>query len=114
MTMPTDLSQVIQQTPMVDTHEHMRKETEYVEQGPDLLQSIFQNYLPSDLMVAGASQEGMAALMDANNPDLRARFTGIKRRGSWCATPAMAKPRASSPSYVTTLMKLLAIRSKVR
>jgi len=76
--MATDLSQFIQQTPMVDTHEHMRKETEYVEQGPDLLQSIFQNYLPSDLMVAGASQEGMNALMDANNPDLRARFTGIQ------------------------------------
>ena len=55
--MPTDLAQFIQQMPMVDSHEHMRKENEYLEQGPDLLQALFQNYVPADLTVAGASQE---------------------------------------------------------
>jgi uncharacterized protein len=77
--MTTDLARFIQATPLVDSHEHMRKEHEYLEQGPDILQSIFQNYLPADLMVAGASQEAMNALMDAGNPDLRARFGGIQK-----------------------------------
>src|SRR3954468_18119960 len=77
--MPSDLAQFIQQTPMVDSHEHMRKENEYLEQGPDLLQSLFQNYVPADLIVAGADPKAVEALMDANNPDLKARFSGVQK-----------------------------------
>jgi predicted TIM-barrel fold metal-dependent hydrolase len=76
--MATDLSLHIQATRMVDTHEHMRKETEYVEAGPDILQSLFQNYVSADLIVAGASQSAVEALLDATNPDLRARFVGVQ------------------------------------
>lgn len=77
--MPTDLAQHIQTTPMVDTHEHLRKEAEYVDAGPDILQSLFQNYVPADLVVAGASQSAVDALLDAGNPDLRARFAGVRQ-----------------------------------
>jgi hypothetical protein len=79
--MPTDLALHIQNTPLCDTHEHLRKEHEYVEQGPDLLQNLFANYIPADLRVAGASQAALDALLDANNPDLRARFQGV--RAAW-------------------------------
>jgi predicted TIM-barrel fold metal-dependent hydrolase len=81
--MTTDLSQHIQQTPMVDTHEHLRKEDEYVERGPDILQSLFQNYVPADLVVAGASQPAVDALLDGSNPDVRARFSGVQK--AWAA-----------------------------
>jgi hypothetical protein len=81
--MATDLSLHIQATRMVDTHEHLRKEAEYVEQGPDILQSLFQNYVAADLVVAGASQQAVDALLDGSNPDLRARFAGVEQ--AWAA-----------------------------
>ena len=82
--MTTDLAQHIQQTSMVDTHEHLRKEADYVEAGgPDILQSLFQNYVGADLVVAGASQAAVDTLLDGNNPDLRARFLGVQ--SAWAA-----------------------------
>jgi predicted TIM-barrel fold metal-dependent hydrolase len=77
--MTTDLSLHIQETPLVDSHEHLRKEADYVEKGPDILQSLFQNYVSADLVVAGASTQAVETLLDANNPDLRARFLGVQR-----------------------------------
>jgi len=74
----TELARHIQETPLVDTHEHLRKEPEWVESGPDILQDLFGNYVPADLMVAGASSEAMKRLMDASDPDLRGRFAGIR------------------------------------
>jgi hypothetical protein len=77
--MATDLSLHIQATSLSDTHEHLRKETEYVETGPDILQSLFQNYVPADLVVAGASQQAVDALLDGSSPDLRARFANVQK-----------------------------------
>src|SRR5579859_1697582 len=75
--MPTELAQHIARTPFSDTHEHLRKEVDYVERGPDILQSLFDNYVQSDLIVAGAAPQALAALLDATNPDVRARFAGV-------------------------------------
>jgi hypothetical protein len=77
--MPTQLALHIQQTALCDTHEHLRSEKAYVEEGPDLLQNLFGNYVPADLVVAGASQAAVDALLDAGNPDLRARFAGVRQ-----------------------------------
>ena len=80
--MSTDLRQHIQQTPLCDTHEHLRKETEWVENGPaDVLQDLFTNYVPADLVSAGATQEAMTHLQDSSDGDLGARFDGI--RDAW-------------------------------
>lgn len=76
--MPTDLAHHIQTTPLCDSHEHLRKEQEYVENGPDLLQNIFNSYLPADLVVAGATQAAVDTLFDSKNPDVRARFNGVR------------------------------------
>src|SRR5258706_14378889 len=76
--MPTQLAEHIQNTTLCDTHEHLRKESEFVERGPDILQSLFENYVTTDLGVAGAPGAAVAALLDGKNPDIRARFNGIR------------------------------------
>ena len=82
--MPTDLAHHIEATPLVDTHEHLRKEPDWLEDGPDILQDLFGNYVPADLNTAGASPDAMQRLMDASNPDIAGRFKGIQE--AWEAT----------------------------
>ena len=82
--MPTDLAHHIQGTALVDTHEHMRKEPDWLENGPDILQDLFGNYVPADLNTAGATPEAMKRLMDASDPDIAGRFEGV--REAWEAT----------------------------
>lgn len=79
----TDLTHHIQTIRLVDTHEHMRRENDWVENGPDILQDLFGNYVPADLHTAGASSEAMRNLMDASQ-DVADRFDGI--RDAWEAT----------------------------
>ncbi|MBS13990.1 MAG: hypothetical protein CME19_20640 [Gemmatimonadetes bacterium] len=76
----TDLAAHIEQQPLVDTHEHLRKEPEWVENGPDILQDLFGNYVPADLKTAGASPEAMRDLMDPAK-EIGPRFEGI--RSAW-------------------------------
>ncbi len=65
----TDLAHHIRQTPLCDTHEHLKKESEWVEKGPDVLQDLFGNYVLADLKTAGASPDALKRLMDASGPD---------------------------------------------
>ncbi|MCS6859030.1 MAG: amidohydrolase [Abditibacteriales bacterium] len=74
----TDLAHHIQATALMDTHEHLFKEHEYVENGPDVLNDLFNNYVMADLAVAGASSEALRRLLDANDPDVSGRFQGIR------------------------------------
>ena len=53
--MSTDLAHHIQGTPLVDTHEHLDREPVWLNEGPDILQDLFGNYVPADLNTAGAS-----------------------------------------------------------
>jgi predicted TIM-barrel fold metal-dependent hydrolase len=80
----TDLSQHIQETTLMDTHEHLRKEAEYTENGPDVLHDLFGNYVQADLIVAGATQEAVAKLLDSRNPDIEARWAGISAAWQHC------------------------------
>lgn len=77
--MPTDLSQHIQDTPLIDSHEHLRFEDQWVNNGPDILQDLFGNYVTADLSVAGASEEDIKILFDASNPNLSERFERIRK-----------------------------------
>ncbi len=81
MSSQTDIAAVIQQTPLVDTHEHMRFEEAYLDERPDILCQLFQNYVHADLFVAGASQEAIDSLFDTSGPDVAARFAPIQE--SW-------------------------------
>ena len=81
--MASDLQQFIDETPLCDTHEHLASEANYLANGPDLLQSLFDNYVIADLVVAGTPDSAIRTLLDKSNPDLRARFNGIAR--TWAA-----------------------------
>ena len=41
--MPTDLARHIEETPLCDTHEHLRREPDWVDDGPDILRDLFEN-----------------------------------------------------------------------
>lgn len=77
--MATDLAQHIQSTPLVDTHEHLRKEPDWVDDGPvDVLCDLFSNYVPADLRSAGADPAAIAALTDATAGSPAQRFAAIE------------------------------------
>src|SRR5215207_8714065 len=62
---------------MIDTHEHLNKDHDLTQAGPDILQDLFDNYVRADLVVAGATEAAVERLVDAADPDLRARFAGV-------------------------------------
>jgi uncharacterized protein len=76
-----DLAEHIRSLRMIDTHEHLDKEAEYTDDGHDILQDLFENYIQADLVVAGATEEAVKRLFDASDPDLRGRFAGV--RAAW-------------------------------
>jgi hypothetical protein len=80
----TDLAEHIQQIKLIDTHEHLHKEQEYVENGPDVLADLFDNYVLADLITAGATQQAVNTLTDTKNPDIVARWNGIKDAWAHC------------------------------
>ena len=82
--MMTDLARHIQETPLVDTHEHLRREPEWLHDGPDILQDLFDNYVSADLRTAGASPDAVQRLLDASDPDIAGRFRGVEE--AWQAT----------------------------
>src|SRR5579864_545119 len=75
----TDLAFHIQSTPLCDTHEHLRSEEEWVNDGPDILTDLFGNYVQADLVTAGATPEAIQRLMDSSNPDIPGRFEGVRK-----------------------------------
>lgn len=82
--MASDLANHIQKTPVADTHEHLRKEAEWVEQGPpDVLADLFSLYAGPDLITAGADPQSVQQLIEPGDLDIESRFTAIEP--SWCA-----------------------------
>ena len=55
-----DLQAHIEATPLADSHEHLKPEATYVDAGPDVLASLFDNYIFADLAVAGAAPGAVA------------------------------------------------------
>jgi hypothetical protein len=84
MKTPTDLAYHIQTAPLASTHDHLATESDYVEHGPDVLQDLFQNYVTTDLTVAGASPQALNRLLNASDPDLGGRFRDIEEAWSRC------------------------------
>ena len=80
----TALAEHIQHTWLCDTHEHLRTERVYLEQGPDVLVDLFGNYVSADLISAGASQEAVAALLDSSNADVEQRWRGVRAAWQHC------------------------------
>ena len=78
------------QLPLVDTHEHLRPETERVQVAADPLTILFQHYSATDLQTAGLSRRDLEFVRDPGSPLLEcwaaaepfwqeARLTGYGR-----------------------------------
>lgn len=80
----TDLEHVIQHTPIIDTHEHLRSQRQWVEEGPDVLGAILSHYLSGDLRNAGASQQAIEFARDHKGRDVPQRVDAI--RAAWDLT----------------------------
>ncbi len=76
--MLSNLYNHIQETPLIDTHEHLASEDEHVNDSPDVLQTLIDFYPTSDLHSAGASHKAIETALDSKNPDIEARWNGIK------------------------------------
>ncbi len=79
-----DLAEHIRSLRMIDTHEHLNKEHDFIQDGPDILHDLFGNYVEADLIVAGATEASVDRLLDGSDPDLRARFAGVRTAWERC------------------------------
>ena len=79
-----DLRQHIEEVRLIDTHEHLEKESSYVEGGPDLLHVLFGHYIRADLVCAGATEEAVARLVDSADSDLEKRFAPVQDAWKRC------------------------------
>lgn len=82
--MSTNLARHIAETPLIDTHEHLHKEDDYINNGPDVLADLFGMYIGDELIVAGASYDNVVRLLDSNNGDIEARWSGIEAAWQLC------------------------------
>ncbi len=77
--MPTDLADFVNSTTVIDTHEHMTKEPDWVKIGPrDVLEDLFRNYVTADLITAGASPAAVRRLLDGGDPDVEGRWSNVE------------------------------------
>ncbi|MAE59815.1 MAG: hypothetical protein CMJ49_00505 [Planctomycetaceae bacterium] len=79
----TQLEQFIQDTAIVNTHEHLVKEDAWTaagqaQTGPDIVSELFSGYLSSDLLTAGATPEAVEAATTPTGIDIAKRFEGIR------------------------------------
>jgi len=94
----TDLEAEINTVELVDTHEHLLSDdqwsgdnsklveasrqsnpnSEWSDVTPDILQDLFLNYAPSDLEVAGATEDAIKRLYNPSAGDIESRFSGIR------------------------------------
>jgi hypothetical protein len=76
---PVDLEAAIAEIRLVDTHEHLVSEEEWVERGPDILQDLFhESYAAADLLTAGASRGAVADLLDPSAGRVEDRFAAVE------------------------------------
>jgi len=78
--MTTQLADFIANAPVIDTHEHMRFEHDWLENGPhDVLADLFANYVSADLAIGGASLDAIKRLSDREDHDVEGRWSGIEK-----------------------------------
>jgi len=78
--MASDLESCIAQAKVIDTHEHMRFEDQWVDEGPtDVLADLFHNYVTADLASAGAAPEAVRRVVEPGvDDDVEGRWAGIE------------------------------------
>lgn len=79
-----DLQQYIAQHLLIDTHEHLASEENFVENGPDILQDLFAMYIGNDLISAGAPFEAVRQAIHEPDIEVEVRWNGIKTAWEVC------------------------------
>lgn len=74
----SDLVHCILETPLCDTHEHLRRHHEYRTRAPDILGALFDNYVLADLVVAGADDTDAGNLTRAEAGTVADRFRAVE------------------------------------
>ena len=90
----TDLEAFVASSPLCSTHEHTDFETSFASRSADVLSNVFDNYVLSDLVTAGASRKAVESLVDHSNPDLKSRFSSVK--DAWSVTRNTGYGRAAA------------------
>ncbi len=80
----TDLQAFIQESPMIDSHEHLRTERDWLTERPDVLRCLFDNYVLADLRTAGASLAQLDKLIDPKAGSVAERFKPIEPYWRFC------------------------------
>jgi hypothetical protein len=80
----TNLESFVTAQPLCDTHEHLAREADYCKWSPDVLADLFGYYTCNDLVAAGATDEAMKRVLDSSDPDVPARFAGIREAWERC------------------------------
>jgi predicted TIM-barrel fold metal-dependent hydrolase len=73
----SDLERAIFETPLCDTHEHLRYESVWNSEKADVLSDLLSNYVTADLKSAGATDEATQRALDAKDPDIEKRLSGV-------------------------------------
>lgn len=80
----TDLASFVQSSPMIDTHEHLLPERQYVDDGPDVLRHIFDSYVVHDLACAGATEEQIKTLLYRRSQSPAERLAAVAAAWKRC------------------------------
>jgi predicted TIM-barrel fold metal-dependent hydrolase len=76
--MTTDLAHCVNDLRVIDTHEHMYTERQWLDEGPrDVLADLFFNYAQSDLVNAAASPHAVTQAIEGPPGDIESRWAGI-------------------------------------
>ncbi|MEZ6192015.1 MAG: amidohydrolase family protein [Phycisphaerales bacterium] len=73
----TDLAAFIATSPLIDSHEHLRTEHDWLSERPDVLRCLFDNYVLADLRTAGATLNQVDKLIDPKAGSVAERFNPI-------------------------------------
>ena len=76
--MNQELQEFVNQIEICDTHEHLWKQEKWENDKPDILCELFDNYVRADFVSAGAPESDTNRLLDAGDPDIKARFYPVR------------------------------------
>lgn len=58
----------VDDTPLVDTHEHLVQERERLASTPDVFATLLTHYASSDLLASGMPEDALASVRDPQQP----------------------------------------------
>lgn len=102
----TDLAHKVLETPLCDTHEHLRRHHDFQLDQVDVLSALFDNYVTSDLVVAGASPESVDHLINPQAGPVSERFRAVEAAWNRCRYTGYGEAVQMAAEHFYDLMEL--------